>query len=105
MDDAINKLILDGALEVSGVDSKTGELLYSFTPKLKDVSPILYKEMQDSLSRDMMFLWENGYVQMDVTVENPIVTATKKAFIQDEILKLNDYYQNVLSEFKRISSL
>ena len=33
----INKLILDGGLEVAAVDSDSGELLYSFTPKIKEI--------------------------------------------------------------------
>ena len=36
--DAIDYLILNKGLEVVGVDSKTGELLYSFTPKIKGLS-------------------------------------------------------------------
>ena len=40
----IEKLILDGALEVAGVDSEDGSLLYSFTPKIQQVMPELYND-------------------------------------------------------------
>lgn len=34
----IEKLIMSGGLEVAGVDSETGELLYVFTPKMKKLT-------------------------------------------------------------------
>ena len=35
----INKLILDGGIEVAAIDQDTGEFLYSFTPKIKELMP------------------------------------------------------------------
>jgi hypothetical protein len=37
--DIIDKLILDNALEVVGIDKSNGEFLYAFTPKIKEVMP------------------------------------------------------------------
>jgi hypothetical protein len=45
--DKIEDLILSGALEVSGIDIDTGEMLYNFTDKLKDINPDLFKDMSD----------------------------------------------------------
>ena len=50
-DDAIDQLILLGALEVAGIDIDSGEPIYNFTEKLMDVSPELHKEVSLSLSR------------------------------------------------------
>ena len=41
--DAIDYLLLNGGLEVVGLDSDNGEFLYAFTPKIKDLMPELYK--------------------------------------------------------------
>ena len=103
--DIIEKMVLEGVLEISGIDSNTGEFLYSFTNKLKDIYPQLHTEMQNSVSRDMMFLWENNFVTMDVTENNPVVTLTEKAFIKEEIEKLDIYYTHCLNELKRITFL
>jgi len=43
--DKIEDLILSGALEVSGIDIDTGEMLYNFTDKLKDINPDLFKNL------------------------------------------------------------
>jgi hypothetical protein len=88
-DKIIEDLILKGALEVSGIDIQTGELLYNFTHKLKDVHPELDQEMQTFFSKEMMFLWENGFIEMDITEKNPIVKLTEKAFNATEVLKLD----------------
>ena len=103
--DIIEKMVLEGVLEISGVDSKTGEFLYSFTHKLKELYPMLHLEMENSISRDMMYLWENNFVTMDITEENPVVTLTQKAFVEEELEKLDDYYKHCINELKRITSL
>ena len=41
----IDDLILSGALEPAGIDPESGEMLYNFTDKLKDVSPLLHQEV------------------------------------------------------------
>ena len=45
-DDFIDALILNGALEVAAIDMETGEALYKFTDKLKEISPELYETQQ-----------------------------------------------------------
>lgn len=100
-DKIIEDLILKGALEVSGIDIETGEPLYNFTHKLKDVSPELDQEMQTFFSQEMMFLWENGFVEMDVTEVDPIVKLTNKAFDDKEVLKLDKNKQYTLKDIIR----
>ncbi len=100
-DKIIEDLILNGALEVAGVDIQTGEMLYNFTHKLKDVSPELDQEMQTFFSQEMMFLWENGFVEMDITEQDPIVKLTEKAFNNSEVLKLDKNKQYTLKDIIR----
>ena len=100
-DKMIEDLILKGALEVSGIDIETGELLYNFTHKLKDVSPELDQEMQTFFSQEMMFLWENGFVEMDITEKDPVVRLTEKAFNNKEVLKLDKTKQYTLKDIIR----
>jgi hypothetical protein len=101
-DEIMNKLILDGALEVSAMDQETGELLYSFTPKIKDVMPELYKEHMQTVNKDIMNLWEKGFVNMDFFVQDPTITLTDKAFDINLIKKLSKQEQWSLFEVKRL---
>lgn len=106
MDDKlIEKFILDGILEVAGIDAETGEFLYSFTPKVKDVYPEIYDELQNNISKEVMSLWQNGFVSMDVTEKNPVVSLTDKAFIPEEVNKLTYELKYALSEIKRLTAI
>ena len=103
--DKIEDLILSGALEVSGIDIDSGEMLYNFTDKLKDINPELFKDMSDYISTETMSLWAEGFLDIDVTEKNPIVRLTKKAFDDTEINKLPKEKQYTLKEIIRIISL
>jgi hypothetical protein len=103
--DRIEELILSGALEISGIDIDTGEMLYNFTDRLKDVSPELFKDMSDYISTETMSLWSEGFLDIDVTETNPIVRLTAKAFDEDEISKLSKEKQYTLREIIRIINL
>jgi hypothetical protein len=100
--DAIDYLILNKALEVVGVDSNTGELLYGFTPKIKEVMPELYKEHMNHVNTEIMTMWEKGFVDVDLLSDEPIVTLTDKAFDQAEISKLSSDHRWALEEMKRL---
>jgi hypothetical protein len=103
--DRIEELILNGALEFSGVDIDTGEMLYNFTDKLKDISPELFKDMSDYISTETMYLWSEGFLDIDVTEINPMVRLTPKAFDDSEINKLSKEKQLTLREIMRIINL
>ncbi len=100
--DAIDYLILNKALEVAGVDSKTGELLYAFTPKIKEIMPALYHEHMNHVNSEIMTMWEKGFVDVDFFAKEPIVTLTEKAFNQEEISKLSSEHRWALEEMKRL---
>ena len=99
---AIDYLILNKGLEVTGVDSKTGELLYSFTPKIKELMPDLYDAHINHVNQEIMALWEKGFVNVDFLSDNPIVTLADKAFIASDVDTLSPEHQWALEEMKRL---
>jgi hypothetical protein len=101
-DEIIKDLILNGALEVAGVDMETGELLYNFTEKLIEVDPKLHNEVAANFSMETMALWQYGFISMDVTEKNPIVKLLPKAFDVGEVSKLNKNHQHTLKEIIRL---
>ena len=100
--DAIDYLILNKGLEVAGVDSNTGELLYSFTPKIKELMPDLYNAHINHVNQEIMALWEMGFVEVDLMSDNPIVTLTAKAFDNKELEGLSPEHKWGLEEMKRL---
>jgi len=96
-----DQLILSGAIEPAGVDPDTGEMLYNFTKKLKKVSPVLHREVNNMFSTHIMALWEKNMVEMDITEENPMVKLTEKAFNNEEIKLLDPDIAYTLKEIKR----
>jgi hypothetical protein len=105
-EDIVDDLILQGAIIPIGVDPTTGETLYSFTDKLQSVAPAIHKAMVEHFHENVMLLWQKGFLDMDVTVINPMVRLTKKALDQtqtsilshDEIITLNEIVKNMMQE-------
>ena len=99
------KMLLDlldkGAVEFKGFDEE-GEALYSFTHKLKDVHPELYALHTSMLNKEMMHLWENGFVEMDLFSDNPVVTLSPQAFDPTKVDQLDENMKKFLLEIKRI---
>jgi hypothetical protein len=99
----IEQLILDGALEFGGIDVETGEVLYNFTDKLKQVMPDLYKEHLNFVNSEIMYLWEKGYLTLNYDKnESPVVGVAQKAFNDAEIAKLSKEKQRSLKEIMNI---
>lgn len=98
----MDRLLVSGAVEMAGVDSETGEILYHFTDKLKEVMPELYREHMNYVNSELMGLWEKGFVNMDLMKDNPIVTLTEKAFDQDAINTLSESDRWAVQEIKRL---
>jgi len=98
----IDYLILQGAVEVAGIDDNTGELLYVFSPKIKEVMPELYAEHMNYVNREIMNMWENGFVDIDFISDEPSVTLSDKAFDINEISRLSKEQQWSLQEIKRM---
>ena len=101
-DEIINELILSGGLQVAGVDSETGDFLYQFTPKLKEISPALYNEHVNHVNGELMRLWEMGFLNINFMDENPIVTLAAKALDEAELSKLSKEDRWGIEEIKRL---
>lgn len=95
------ELLDKGAVRFNGFD-ESGEPLYQFTEKLKDVNPDLYALHNQMLNIEVMALWEKGFVDMDLFEDNPTVKISKKAFDFNEVNKLDDNLKSFLKEIKRI---
>lgn len=56
----LEHLILQGAVEISGIDKNTGEMIYSITDKLKEVNPEMYKYMEKDFRERMFKMIDQG---------------------------------------------
>jgi Icc-related predicted phosphoesterase len=101
-ENAMEKLILSGALEFAGLDSKTGEVLYSFTNKIKEVMPELYKQHINHVNQEILKLWEYGFVNINFLEDNPQVTLTEKAFDNRALEEIPSEMVWGLEEIKRL---
>lgn len=100
--DAIDYLLLNGGLEVVGLDSDNGEFLYAFTPKIKELMPELYKEHISDVNKNVLKLWEMGYLEIDFMQEDPVITIASKSLDLQEVSKLSKDDQWHLNEIKRL---
>lgn len=100
-DEVMEFLLLTGAIEAAGVDSR-GEILYSFTPKIKEIMPELYEEHMRTVNREIMHLWEKGFVNFNPMEDNPTVTLAAKALDEEELEKLSKEDQWAIEELKRM---
>lgn len=55
----IEHLIIQGAIEMAGIDNK-GEMLYSITDKLEKVSPELYADLTEQYKHHMFQMIKQG---------------------------------------------
>jgi hypothetical protein len=100
-EDMIDFLILNGALEASGVHEETGELLFSFTEKLEEVSPEIFKKLTDAFQLEVLELWKEGFLEIDITLESPMVSLTRKAFDLAARAGLSEYEEATLESIIR----
>jgi hypothetical protein len=99
----IDELILGGAVEVASL-TESGDFLYKFTDKLKDIDPEVYDKVIQMMYKEIIFLWENGFISMDITANNPSVTLTDKASDAEAIWALPESMRlNLLAVIKSIT--
>jgi hypothetical protein len=103
-DKIIDQLILKGGLEFVGIDPESGEALYKPTDILKKINPKLSKEMSAYFSESTMKLWEKGFINMDVTLADPLVTLAEKSFDIKAIDSLNKEEKIIIQEIIRVLS-
>ncbi len=99
----IERLILEGGLEVAGIDSEDGSLLYSFTPKIKELMPELYNDHLNRVNAEILSLWERSYVDIDFLAKDPVITLTDKSFDPVEMSKLRKQDVWAIEELKRLT--
>lgn len=73
----VERLILDGIVEAGGVD-EDGKPTYKFTENARLIAPKLYDHFVNNFYSDLLTLWEKGFVEMEITAENPRVILTDK---------------------------
>jgi hypothetical protein len=95
-------LILNGAIEVVGVDPISNEFLYSMTEKMVDIMPEVYQEHVNQVNNQIMNLWQDGFLNVDLLDPNPLVTLTDKAFNIEELNNMDTELFECLNEIKRV---
>jgi hypothetical protein len=98
----INEMLTSGALEFAGYDKETNEPLYRITEKMEYVNKALFDEHKNNVHTDMMLLWEQRILDVDLTEENPIVKLTPRAFNEQAVSSLPDELKIALKEIKRV---
>jgi hypothetical protein len=100
-EEIIDFLILNGALEPSGVHEETGELLFSFTEKLEEVSPEIFNKLLDSFQLEILELWKKGFIEINMTEDSPLVSLVAKSLDPEARSELSDYEQATLESIIR----
>lgn len=61
----LEHLILQGAIEISSIDPSSGETFYTITDKLKEVSPELYRQLENQFNNNIFEMIKRGPVAME----------------------------------------
>jgi hypothetical protein len=88
IDRMLNALVMKGLVQVSSIDAETGEFLYQISDELRDALPGIKEETERMFLEQLDSLWIKGFVSMDKTLENPIVSLTELAFDDTSVKKL-----------------
>jgi hypothetical protein len=103
-EEIIDGLIEKGALEFVGIDAESGEALYRPTEILESIDPKLSKDMSLYFSQATMRLWEKGFIDMDVTIEDPLVKLAEKSFDAKALESLDKEEKIIIQEIIRVLS-
>jgi hypothetical protein len=99
----VEELILEGIVEVSGIDSESGQFLYSFTDKVKQVLPEMLEKRLKNIHSKILFFWRMGFIDIDdPRSSNPVVMLSDKAFDEDAVDQLPEDKRVDLEEIKRL---
>lgn len=99
----LDELILGGGVEVASL-SESGDFLYKFTDKLKEIDEEVYDNVIRMMYKEIIFLWESGFISMDITANNPSVTLTDKASDPEAIKELPESMRiNLLAVIRSIT--
>ena len=99
----VEELILEGIVEVSGIDSESGEFLYSFTDKVKQALPEMLEKRLKHIHAKILFFWRLGFIDIDdPRSSNPIVMLSEKAFDDDAVNQLPEEKRLDLEQIKKL---
>ena len=93
----LESMILDGLVEFAGLDSETGEFLYSFTPKMYQQNPEVLLESIMHIKKDLEILMNAGFLFVDLDEENPSIFLTGLHLEEDAIKELSPEHQKMLN--------
>jgi hypothetical protein len=101
---SIEHLILEGAVEVAGMDLESGEMLYSFTANLEKISPEVYAEITSTIYRSILSIWEKGFFEMSLDDESELVVKLNNKSKDEHAIKeqLDKSEQHMLKQLVRI---
>ena len=92
----IDLLFMKGLIEISSIDQNTGEFLYQFSPDIIDIIPNFEEDNQKMFLENLDVLWIKGFIAMDKTEENPIVSLTDLALDPESVANLLVHERTVL---------
>jgi len=82
-------LILDGSVEIAGL-SEEGEFMYRFTPSMRTNHPEFFEYLLDMSRQAITHLWEKGFLEIDMTEEDPYVYLNRDAITPEILDQLSD---------------
>ena len=85
----IDRMILAGAVQPSGV-TESGEMTFAFTEKLREQFPEVYESVNMHMMSLVSKFWAMGFINVDMSQEEPVITLTEKGFDKDELDKLDE---------------
>lgn len=94
-------LLAEGGIKFTGYDDSTQEKMYVFTPKIKELMPDLYQQHLNSVNKEVMNLWEKGYLNLDLFAKDPLISLTGKALSSTSLKELSKEETWSLNEIKR----
>jgi len=99
----VEELVLAGIIEVSGIDSDTGEFRYNFTDKVGQILPEMLDRRNSTIHKKIMFFWKLGFIEVDdPRSPNPNIMLSEKAFDDDAVDDLSPEMKKDLEEIKRL---
>jgi hypothetical protein len=99
---SLEELILMGVVEASGIDAETGDMLYAFSESMLNEYPEINKRWQEAFHKELMFYWENGLIDMNVTSANPTIRITPKGVSEEGLSCLSINQKKMFIAFREL---
>ena len=100
--DIIDALILNGALEVSAIDSETGQFVYTVTEKMAELAPEIYEEINNQIAKDIMTLWQKRLLIVNVMSDSPEVSPSEVGLDRANWINLSDSEYSTMNTVMRL---